>query len=82
MRIVFNGIRKKFALKWEKIILTQSKRLICCTTFQQDYYKHKYGVDSYLLLHPVLDEKIANFKGYIKRTERVNKKIAFVGSLI
>lgn len=73
--------RKKFALKWEKIILTQSKRLICCTSFQQVYYKNKYGVDSDLLLHPVLDEKISNFKGYVNRTQRAEKKIAFVGSL-
>jgi glycosyltransferase involved in cell wall biosynthesis len=73
--------RKTFALKWEKEILTHSKRLICCTKYQQEYYKNKYGLDSELLLHPVLDERISEFKGYNKRKDGAEKKIAFVGSL-
>jgi len=73
--------RKKFALKWEEEILRNSKRLICCTKFQQDFYKEKYGLDSDILMHPVLDENIDQFKGFNKKGNSGEKKIAFVGSL-
>ncbi len=76
-----NGGRKEFALKWEREILMHSKRLICCTQFQQDYYFKKYGIQSDLLLHPVLDERISDFKGFVKNGFSEEKKIAFVGSL-
>ena len=73
--------RKKFALKWEKEILTHSKRLICCTKNQQEYYNKKYGLKSDLLLHPVMDERIAEFKGLTKKADGLEKKVVFVGSL-
>lgn len=73
--------RIKFAAKWEKEVLTHSKRLICCTGYQQNYYYKKYGLNSELLLHPVLDEKIDEFDGSQKKKSGNEKKIAFVGSL-
>ncbi len=68
------------ALKWEEIIVKNSKKVICCSEFQQLYFKSKYNIETELLLHPVPDDEVLNltYKTIAKKKE---KRIAFVGSL-
>ena len=70
---------KKMAKKWEQKIVMESKRLICCTESQQEYYKLKYGRDSDLISHSIPDEEI--FENYVLNRKYNEGEIAFVGSL-
>ena len=68
------------ALKWEELIVKNSKKVICCSEFQQEYFKSKYNIESLLLLHPVPDDEVKNL-AYKKIPHRIEKNICFVGSL-
>ena len=68
------------ALKWEEIIVKNSKKVVCCSEFQQQYFKSKYNIDTELLLHPVPDDEVINLS-FKKIPKRIEKKICFVGSL-
>ncbi len=70
--------RAKFATKWEGEILKHSKRVICCTSKQQEHYKLKYGIETDLLLHPIPDEDLVGLKYNIVNSSIV--EVAFVGS--
>ena len=52
----------RFANNWESKVLLAAKRVICCTNSAKVYYKNKYNIESDIILHPVPDEEIDNFK--------------------
>ena len=68
----------RFASKWEKKILTDSRRVFCCTEKQQEHYRLKYGIETFLLLHPIPDEDLNDISFQTLNSEI--KEIAFVGS--
>ncbi len=70
----------KQAKRWEKPIVENSARVICCSEFQQQYFKSKYGINTDLILHPVPDNEIQNL-GYTPVPARKERIILFVGSL-
>jgi glycosyltransferase involved in cell wall biosynthesis len=39
--------------RWEKAILTQSRRVLCMTDVQAEFYREKYGLECQLLPHTV-----------------------------
>lgn len=70
--------RRKFASKWEKEVLSNSKRVLCCTEKQQEHYFSKYGIHTDLLHHPIPDEDNEGVCFNPLQTEI--KEIAYVGS--
>ncbi len=70
----------KQAKRWEQIIIENSARVICCSEFQQAYFKSKYGITTDLLLHSIPDHEIQNL-AYIATPDRKEKIIVFVGSI-
>ena len=48
----------KMAIKWEKEILLNSKRVFCMTNVQQKHYEHKYGIHTDLLPHTIKDSDL------------------------
>jgi glycosyltransferase involved in cell wall biosynthesis len=46
----------RFAEEWEPLVLTQSTRVLCMTETMQKYYAKKYGIQTDLLPHTVVDQ--------------------------
>lgn len=51
-----NSYIGKMAVKWEREILSNSKRVLCMTTIQQQHYLQKYDLATELLPHTIPDE--------------------------
>jgi glycosyltransferase involved in cell wall biosynthesis len=44
---------RKIADQWEKTILTQSRRVLCMTDVQAEFYREKHGIECQLLPHSI-----------------------------
>lgn len=69
----------KMAIKWEAIILKNSKRILCMTETQKQHYKLKYNIDANILPHTVPDEILDNLNRSYKQQKR--NEILFTGSV-
>jgi glycosyltransferase involved in cell wall biosynthesis len=75
-----NANLRRIANYWERKIILGSSRVICCTEYQQSYFKKKYGVSTSLLLHPIPDSDIENYK-IEEIKEAGEKNLVFIGTL-
>ena len=72
---------QKLASRWEKIILTQARRVLCMTDVQADFYRKKYGISSQLLPHTIPPQSLdAAPKGMLQAT-LPERTVLFVGAV-
>jgi hypothetical protein len=69
----------KMAIKWEKEILKNSKRVLCMTDVQQSHYEKKYGIKTDLLPHTILDQELDGKP--LLFNENHNNSVVFTGSI-
>ncbi len=69
----------QMAVRWEKEILTKSKRLLCMTSIQQQHYQQKYNINSELLPHTIPDEVLDRSPQVFHETK--DNTILFTGTV-
>jgi glycosyltransferase involved in cell wall biosynthesis len=69
----------KMAIKWESIILKNSKRVLCMTEAQKLHYKTKYNIDVNILPHTISDEVLDKLDTTFNEQKR--NELLFTGTV-
>jgi len=72
--------RRTLADRWEREILTHSRRVLCMTETQSDHYQKKYGISPEILPHTISTEDLASAPTAMGRKLMPRKTAVFVGS--
>lgn len=71
----------QFASFWERVILTQSARVLCMTEAMQEHYEEKYGIHSYLLPHTIAERDMLRLPHAISPARAAAPTVLFVGAV-
>ncbi len=71
----------KLAKRWEKVILTKARRVLCMTEVQADFYRAKYGVSPCLLPHAITPQILDAAPKQLLQPTNPRRTVLFVGSV-
>jgi glycosyltransferase involved in cell wall biosynthesis len=75
------GKLRRFAERWESMILKQSTRVLCMTAHMQDYYKRKYNVKTDLLPHTISEKTLLNQPASIVQPTFARPTVLYIGTV-
>lgn len=73
--------RWHFARKWEPIILSKARRVICMTESAQHHYEKKYGVPTFLLPHGIQEDDLSKAPRGLVYPKMTKRTVLFVGGI-
>jgi glycosyltransferase involved in cell wall biosynthesis len=72
----------RLAIQWEKIILTGSRRVLCLTEAQADFYRKKYGISPQLLPHTMPPRTLAEAPKAMLAATLSPRTVLFIGAVV
>jgi glycosyltransferase involved in cell wall biosynthesis len=72
---------RRFAAKWEPIILKRATRVLCMTEAMQEHYRRKYGLTTYLLPHTIAARDVYNAPKHLQPPRFPKPTALFVGQV-